>query len=365
MDTALTLAHLIEDRRRGIYVAGVNRRIIKMFKKAKNEGRTQTRFSDLIGVDFSTTATKVVRLKQGKGGISLTGLDLLPPIDFKADAARLQLPRNLSTNYCCLSYTGGPAVVRMINTHIDERDGVLPELKIRELLNVTKEYRVSAQLIKRGQGRQDSSFLAAAIPDADAECMMELFPSGPPAPASLEVSGLSFISAFLHARGEECADSTVCLLDTGETVSHFIFLTNGLVTLVGKMPVGAKMLREKVAGDLGLDEELAASILSDASINISSSISSLLAPFIKQMTISKDFIERHQGCRISRIYISGGLSLLPTWGAEVEQMLGGHVSTWSPLENIEYDSDSIPDEMVAQATRFSGAIGAAIGGIEV
>ena len=169
----------------------------------------------------------MVRLKQGKGGISLVGLDLLPPLDFSAEAERLQLPRNLSTNYCCLAYTGGPSVVRMINTHIDEREGVLPELKIRELLNVTEEFRVSAQLIKRGQGRQDSSFLAVAIPNKDAEYMMELFPSGPPAPASLEVSGLSFISAFLHARGEECADSTVCLFDTGETISHFVFLTNG------------------------------------------------------------------------------------------------------------------------------------------
>ncbi|MDF7823652.1 pilus assembly protein PilM [Pontiellaceae bacterium B12227] len=336
-----------------------------MFKKANNEDRTQTRFSDLIGVDFSTTSTKVVRLKQGKGGISLTGLDLLPPVDFSSDPSRLQLSRNFSANYCCLAYTGAPAVVRMINTNIGEREETLPELKIRELLNVTEEFRVSAQLIKRGQGRQDSSFLAAAIPDADVEYMMDLFPSGPPAPASLEVSGLSFISAFLHARGEECADSTVCLLDTGETISHFIFLTNGLVTLVGKMPFGAKMLRKKVADDLGLDEELAASILSDASINISSSISDLLAPFIKQLTISKDFIERHQGCRISRIYISGGLSLLPSWGAEVGQMLGGHVSNWSPLENIEYDSGNIPDEMIKQATRFSGAIGAAIGGIEV
>lgn len=335
-----------------------------MFKKANKEDRTPSRFSDLIGVDFSTTSTKVVRLKQGKGGISLTGLDLLPPVDFKADPTRLQLPRNLSTNYCCLAYTGAPAVVRMINTPIGEQEGILPELKIRELLNVTDEFRVSAQLIKRGQGRQDSSFLAAAIPDEDAEYIIDQFPSGPPAPASLEVAGLSFISAFLHARGDECADSTVCLLDTGETISHFIFLTNGLVTLVGKMPVGAKMLREKVASDLGLDEELAASILADASINISSSISSLLAPFIKQLTISKDFIERHQGCRISRIYVSGGLSLLPSWGSEVGQMLGGHVSNWSPLENIAYDSGSIPDEMVNQATRFSGAIGAAMGGIE-
>jgi len=147
-------------------------------------------------------------------------------------------------------------------------------------------------------------------------------------------------------------------------VSHFAFVTNGLVTLVGKLPVGAQMLREKVAQDLGLDEDLAASSLSDASINISSSIAGVLAPFIKQISISKDFIERHQGQRISRIYLSGGLSLLPSWGVEVEKLLGAQVAYWSPLENIEYDPASIPADMVKQATRFSAAIGAAIGGFE-
>ena len=35
-----------------------------MLKKIISKDREQSRFSDLVGVDFSTTATKVVRLKQ-------------------------------------------------------------------------------------------------------------------------------------------------------------------------------------------------------------------------------------------------------------------------------------------------------------
>ncbi|MDF7801280.1 pilus assembly protein PilM [Pontiellaceae bacterium B1224] len=335
-----------------------------MLKKIPSKGRAQSRCSDLIGVDFASTATKVVRLKQNKGTMTLSGLDLLPAVDFSAEPEKLQLPRNLSPNYGCLAYTGKRAVVRMINTQLAEGTGGLPKERIQELLNVTDEFRVSAKLIKRNSGRQDSSFLAAAIPDEDAAYLLKLFPSGPPAPASLEVSGLSFVSAFLHARGAECADSTVCIMETGENMSHFAFLTNGLVTLVGKLSVGANILREKVAEDLGLDNELAESILSDASINVSSTVVGVLAPFIKQISISKDFIERHQGQKISRIYLSGGLSLLPSWGIEVGKLLGTQVAYWSPLENIEYDSASIPSDMIKQATRFSAAIGAAIGGIE-
>jgi Tfp pilus assembly PilM family ATPase len=333
-------------------------------KKLNSTNREQSRFSDLIGVDFSSTGTKVVRIKQGKGSLVLAGMDILPAVDLSEETVRLPLPRNLTTNYCCLSYTGKQAVVRMINTNVAHEVENLPEKKIRELLNITDEFRVSARLIKRGKDRQDSSFLAAAIPNNDVERLVGMFPSGPPAAASLEISGLAFVTAFLHARGAECADSTVCLLETGETMSHFAFLTNGLITLVGKMPFGAKTLREKLAQDLGLDEELAASILSDTSVNISSSIASILIPYIKQLSISKDFIERHQGGRISRLYISGGLSLLPSWGIEVGRLLGTHVAHWSPLENIEYSPETYGDDMIRQATRFSAAIGAAIGGIE-
>lgn len=334
-----------------------------MIKKLTKTDHSK-RLTDLVGVDFSTTATKVVRIKLSKGAYSLTGLDLLPAIDFNETAGRLELPRNMVTYYGCLAYTSPAAVVRMVNTPMAASDETIPEAKLRELLNVTPEYRVSARLIKRGSGRQDSSLLVAAIPDDDARFLLNMFPSGPPAPASLEVSGLAFVSAFLNARGDECKNETVCLLEAGETISHFVFLHKGAVVLVGKMPFGAQTLRKKLAADLGVDDELAASILNDRSINISSSLKSVLDPFIKQISISKDFIERHQSCRISKVYVSGGLSLLTSWTAEVGQMLNADVGIWSPLENIEFDSEIVPEDMQSQITRFSAAIGAAIGGFE-
>jgi Tfp pilus assembly PilM family ATPase len=333
-----------------------------MIKKAISKNKPQRGPTDLVGVDFSSTATKIVRLKNQKGGLSLTGLDLLPAVDFTQAASRMELPRNMLTNYGCLAYTGAAAVVRMVNAPLPGSDESLPEEKLRELLNVTEDYRVSARLVKRGKGRQDSSLLAAAVPRDDVRYLLNMFPAGPPAPASLEVSGLAFVSAFLHARGAECEDTAICLLEAGESVSHFVFLNKHSVVLVGKLAFGAKSLRAKLAADLGVDDELAASILNDRSINISTSLSSVMAPPLKQLSISKDFIERHQGCRVSKVYVSGGLSLLPNWSTEVGHLLHAEIGTWSPLENIEVDTEILSDELKKQATRFSAAIGAAIGG---
>ena len=334
-------------------------------KKSIKGGQPKRTIPNLVGVDFSTTATKVVRLKKNKAELVLMGIDLLPAIDFGAPARRMELPRNMTAHYGCLAYTGTSSMVRMVNTSLSDGQAELPDGKLRELLNIGDDYRVSATLAKRGKGRQDSSFLAAAIPEDDMGFLLSMFPSGPPAPASVEVSGLSFVPAFLNARGDECQDEAVCLIEAGESVSHFVFLNKGVVALVGKFGFGGSTLRAKVVEDLGVDDELAGTILTDQSINISNTMNDVMTPFLKQLSISKDFIERHQGCRISKVYVSGGLSLLPHWPTVVGQMLHAKALPWSPFENIQYEHpDIVPEELAAQATRFAAAMGAAIGGLE-
>ncbi len=335
-----------------------------MIKKVLSKKRSQRSYNDLVGIDFATTATKIVRLKHSGDGVSLVGLDLLPAIDFNTASTRLELPRNMISYYSALCYSCPEAVMRMINTPLPEDSDTLPDTRIRELLNVTEDYRPCARLISRGKGRQDSSLLAAAIPQDDIGFMLNMFPVGPPAPTSLEVSGLSVISAFLHARGRECSEEVVCLIETGESTSSFAFLNEGKPMLLGKVDFGGQQLRKKLAADLGVDDELAHSILSDRSINISSSLDSALQPFSKQISISRDFIERHQKCRVARTYVSGGLSLIPNWTKELGNVLHMDVVNWSPLENIQFEPDSIPAEIEEQSTRFAAAIGAAIGGLE-
>ena len=336
-----------------------------MIKKTNNRKRSPKRHVDLIGVDFATTATKVVRLKQTSDGVVLSGVDQLPAVDLDIASGRLELSRSMTSHYGCLCYSCPDSVIRMVNTPLAAGESELSDAKLRELLNVTDEYRPSAALINRGKGRLDSSFLAAAIPLKDVAVMLNMFPAGPPAPASLEVSGLAVITAFQHARGSECADEAVCLIEAGEANSSFVLMNKGVVQLVGKMNFGSRHLSAKLGEDLGVDEDLARSILGDRSINISASLSSVLAPFAKQISISKDFVERQQGCRVSKIYVSGGLSLLPAWQSEIGSMLHAEVIPWCPLENIKYDTETLSSEISEMTTRFAAAVGAALGGFEI
>ena len=336
-----------------------------MISKAVKITRPQRRLSDLVGIDFSTTGTKLVRLKRNKSGLTLAGIDLLPPVDFGSAAEKINLPRDMSANYGCLAYSGLTSVMRMVNTPLEATVDIPAEDRLRELLSVGDDFRVGAQLITRGKGAQDSSLLAAAIPQDDVKFLLNMFLDGPPAPVSIEVAGLSFITAFLHACGAQCENEAICLIEAGESVTNFAFLNKGKAVLVGKMGFGANSLRTKLASDLGVDEELATSILNDQSINISTSMTAILGPFLKQLSISKDFIERHMGCRVGRVFVSGGMSLLPNWSSEVGKILHVEVDHWNPLENIRQDPGVVSADLEKQLTRFSAAIGAAIGGFEL
>lgn len=336
---------------------------MKQIKQLLDNSRAQRRSVDLVGVDFSSSATKVIRLRKSKDEIALMGIDLLPAVDFGTAARRIELPRNLISHYACLTYSGTASIVRMINAPLGAEEESLPDAKLRELLNAKEDYRVSAKLIKRGQGRQDSSFLAAAIPSDDVAFLLNQFPAGPPAPASLEVAGLSYITAFLHACREVAENEAVCLIEAGESCIHFAFLNKGTIVLVGRFETGGGQMRSKVASDLGVDEDLADTIMADRSINISTVVLDVMTPFLKQLSISKDFIERHQACRISKIYVSGGVSLLTPWTELVGQYLHAEVVGWNPFENILCESGQLPEELAGQTPRFAAAVGAVIGGL--
>jgi len=99
---------------------------MKKIGKKAGADRSQRKTTDLVGIDFSTTATKVVRLKKTKDEVSLAGIDLLPAVDLGSPAQRLELPRNMVAHYGCLAYSGSASVMRMVNAPLAGEDTAVP-----------------------------------------------------------------------------------------------------------------------------------------------------------------------------------------------------------------------------------------------
>jgi hypothetical protein len=98
----------------------------------------------------------------------------------------------------------------------------------------------------------------------------------------------------------------------------------------------------------------------DRSFDISQLVKDLADPFIKQLVISKHFVERRENCRISRIYVADDPHVSRDWLNEIKAALGLDVSTWHPFEGIKLMPDALPKKFEKCRSQFAAAMGAAL-----
>lgn len=141
-----------------------------------------------------------------------------------------------------------------------------------------------------------------------------------------------------------------------------IFNKGGLV-LTRKLDVGGEAVLTSIQKQLGVDRAMAESILSQGAIDVSQSVRSVIEPFLRQVTISRDYVERQENCRISTLYLSGGMSLSASWNDEVMRATGMEARIWNPFENVQIVQGAIPERLQGQEPRFAAAMGAAVGAL--
>lgn len=328
-------------------------------KKTKEQG--QRRLSSLLGLDFAGSGIKAVRLKKQKDRILLSGVDILPAVN-AADGERPAIPKALSAYYTSICLSAPDARLRVFNHAMQEKE-TLPDV-IRENLNASEDYRVAGRMLLEGKGKRESSILGVALPEASVHRYLELFANGAPAPHSMEISGLAAFSAFLFNRGKQTAGQTVCLLEIGMNYTYIAFLHKNQLQLINRFDVGGGNLRRQVQTALGVDEEMAGSILSDGSVDVGAPVRTALAPFVKQLSIYREFVERQTKSTLSGVYLSGGEAQSPHWQNAVQEVTGLVPVAWSPFDKLDAVEDALPAEFKGQEPRFAAAVGAALAGLE-
>jgi len=334
--------------------------------KLPAKGRHRKSPSELVGVDIGTTGLKVVRMKQSKDDVAVISADILPPIHWNGEdqPERIKLPKNLMANYTALTVSGEKAVVRLLNLPGHVKQSELEESAIREHVSVNKDFRISFTILPAVRGKQETRVLVVAIPEEQVKAALKLVPSGPPAPFSLEVAGLAALSSFMHGPGGSMGQEALGVVESGARVTFLALFYKKTLALVRKFDFGAESLVQKVQEQLGVDRETAEGIISDGSFDISQPVHEVMDPFLRQLTISKDFVERREDCRVAAIYLSGGTNLSRYWLEEVKAAAAADVVSWNPFEGLSVPDGAYPSNLNGQETRFSAAVGACLGVFE-
>jgi Tfp pilus assembly PilM family ATPase len=180
----------------------------------------------------------------------------------------------------------------------------------------------------------------------------------------MEVSALAALSGFARGPLMRHNKETVGVIEAGaESACLGIFQQNSLV-LVRKFDFGANRLIERVARQMGVDAETAQDIIRGDAIDIGQMTLEVLGPFLRQVSISKEFVERKCGEPIRHWYLSGGMALTNYWSDQIAHTVGGAVRVWNPFDGLEVDPRASLEAAKGQEVRFSAAVGAAIGAME-
>jgi len=327
--------------------------------------------TDVVGIDIGSTAVKVARLRKADGNPQLVGAALLPGIEIPANALEspgqvpeISLPSALRGRYACLTTTGEDAVVKLLSFpgQFDER----AEQRVVDNMGLDNpdDYRISYKLISEGHGRAESRVLTVALREEQAAAIPMLVRTGLPAPFSLEIAALAEMAAFLNAAGSAHAGSAVGVIDFGATVTTFALFNRNVLALLRRFNFGTEALLEEVQSTLGVDRETAQGIVTDGSFDISQSVNQIVEPLVKQLIVSRDFVERRENCRIEAIYATGGLALSHDSLNEIRSSMDLEVQNWNPFDGLAGVEAALPEELKGQEWRFAAAVGACLGTFE-
>ena len=322
--------------------------------------------ANLLGLDLGSTGVKAVRFHRTTGGLSVAAVDMLPPVDPASapGTVRLALPKKLQANYVALAFSCARDVVRLVNLPGRLDYGPNLEAQVREFMKTEGEQRLNYRIMGTEQGKTETRVLAVAVPEEDSRAVLGLVASGAPAPYALEVASLAGLTAYLRGPGLEHDRDAVCVLEAGARMTLITFLNRGLPVLIRKLDWGGAPLVERVQTHLGLDRETALGTLVEGSVDIASAVEDLLAPFLKQLTISRDFVERQENCQVGSLFVSGGTSLFRHWLNEIRAATGMEIQPLNPFKGLMLDPGAYPAALEGQQARFAAAVGAALGALE-
>jgi Tfp pilus assembly PilM family ATPase len=325
--------------------------------------------ADLLGVDVGSSGIKLVRMRKTSPVPTLVAAGILPPLELPSDAevveiSPLAVPAPLRARHVSLALTGENALIKLMSFPGNFSAGSEHQIVAGLGIEDAEAYRVGYKVVAEGHGRSETRLLATALPFDDAAIALALFPIGLPAPFSLEVAGLATLTTFLHGPARAHAEESVATLDLGARISYFSIFNRNRLLLLRKFPFGMDAMIDRVQHLFGLDADTARGALSAGAIDLSQMLAELMEPFLKQLIISRDFVERRYGGALAALYVCGAAASSKDWIAILRTAFGMDPRNWNPLADVVVADGALPPALAGQEHRLSAAVGACLGAFE-
>lgn len=334
------------------------------FSFARKRSRT-----DVVGLDIGCSTIRAVRLKRTGDSVTLIAADLLPRRVFaeidaeKSRPAPLILPKNLRGLHAAVSVTTPQTCLRYFS--IPGGAEGLAQINFNELLGLAEgvDYRVGYEVLF-SDGREQN-ILAAAIPEKQARWVLSLLPQGIPAPCSLQAGGAAVLNCFARELSAHHGDAPTIFVHVGGEVTDIASFYKGRLVLFRQCLLGSASIIKAIQDRFGLEEELIPGILDDDLIDVTPAIQEAIDPFLRQLLLTREFVERKRSCHIETLLLSGAVLGMKHWNSAISRAMDLVPATWNPFGTIPSLPDALNERAKGIESRFSKAIGAALAALEM
>lgn len=323
----------------------------------------RARLRAVIGIDLGATALKAVLVRKGKEGLVVADARLMPavPLAGAADGkkAKISLPASWKAKYAAVGVSPRFAVIRYVTLHGRREVHTRLASELESHLAVEEDTRAAFVEVPHHRRESETNVLLVALPDDVADRALSLFATGSVAAASLEVSGVASVGAFMEW-GPEMAGA-IGFLDCGGSSSVLSLYNKANLCLMRKLPFGGDGVLAVLQQKMDIDADTAVKMLVDGSFDISSLVGEVTEDFIQQVKISCEFVERREDVRVEKFYFAGGLLLAPHLRRHLTAELGRPVELWNPFEAVTCGPGDWQERIKGQEPRFAAALGCAMG----
>jgi hypothetical protein len=151
------------------------------------------------------------------------------------------------------------------------------------------------------------------------------------------------------------------LIELGASCSYFAFFYKKEPVLIRKYDFGLCDIYERVENSISVDRETAIGIVSDSSFDISQLVKDASEQFVKQIVISKHFVERRENCAIKNLFVPSGVGISKDLIEEIKVATSTDIASWQAFDVLERSSSLDLSEFESTLWRFNSAVGTGIG----
>ncbi|MEJ2472163.1 MAG: type IV pilus assembly protein PilM [Desulfuromonadales bacterium] len=339
---------------------------------------------DLVGIDLGSSSVKMVHLKEAKGGYQLAGLGLalLPPEAIVDNAIMdsnsvvkivkgLVESQRLKTKNVATSVAGHSVIIRKIQLPVmtDEEMEASIQWEAEQYIPFEiSEVNLDYQIL--GPDADDASMMNVILVAAKKDFVNDyvaLFKECGLNPQVMDIDCFAVGNVY-EVNYDINDDEIVALIDMGASSMNVNILKGGMSVFTRDIQVGGSAYNEEIQKRMGLNNEDAeivklggqvddvspedlAEVMNDATESLTQEIQRSLDFF--SATSSDEMVQK--------VFITGGVSMVPAVKTSLEHRLGVAVEIIDPWRNIAWsDKEFDAEYLQAMGPVFTVAAGLAM-----